>query len=92
MGNGYPYPQNIWVGYGYDIAPMGNPMDILLVHDHLKFKPISLHFKILNAILIISTGYPSGIGYPMGMGMGANLCPWVLKWVGIEIFCGYGFG
>jgi hypothetical protein len=28
----------------------------------------------------------------MGMGMGANLCPWVLKWVGMESFCGYGFG
>ena len=28
----------------------------------------------------------------MGMGVGANLCPWVLKWVGIEIFYGYGFG
>ena len=27
MGNGYPYPQNIWVGHGYEIAPMGNPMD-----------------------------------------------------------------
>uniref|UniRef100_R7WCY9 Deoxyhypusine synthase n=1 Tax=Aegilops tauschii TaxID=37682 RepID=R7WCY9_AEGTA len=25
-------------------------------------------------------------GYPMGMGMGANLCPWVLKWVGIDNF------
>ena len=57
--------------------------DILLIHDHLKFKPISLHFKILNAIIIISTGYPLGIGYPMGMGMGANLCPRVLKWVGM---------
>ena len=28
----------------------------------------------------------------MGMGMGVNLCPWVLKWVGIESFYGYGFG
>ena len=27
MGNGYPYPQNIWVRHGYEIAPMGNPMD-----------------------------------------------------------------
>ena len=36
--------------------------------------------------------YPLGIGYPMGMGMGVNLCPWVLKWVGIESFYGYGFG
>ena len=27
MGNGYPYSQNIWVGYRYEIAPMGNPMD-----------------------------------------------------------------
>ena len=33
-----------------------------------------------------------GTRYPMGMGMGVNLCPWVLKWVGIESFCGYGFG
>src|SRR4051812_28603937 len=28
MGNGNPYPQNIWVGYGYKILPMGKPMDI----------------------------------------------------------------
>ena len=28
----------------------------------------------------------------MGMGMGVNLCPWVLKGVGIESFYGYGFG
>ena len=26
-GNGYPYPQNIRVGHGYEIMPMGNPMD-----------------------------------------------------------------
>ena len=28
----------------------------------------------------------------MCMGMGINLYPWVLKWVGIEGFYGYGFG
>lgn len=28
----------------------------------------------------------------MGMGMSVNFCPWVLKWVGIESFCRYGFG
>ena len=28
----------------------------------------------------------------MGMGMGINLCPWVLIRVGIEDFYGYGFG
>ena len=36
--------------------------------------------------------YPLGIGYPMGMDVGTNLRPRALKWVGIEIFYGYGFG
>ena len=43
-------------------------------------------------LYILPTGYPLGIGYPMGMGTGVNLCPWVLKWVGIESFYAYGFG
>ena len=25
MSNGYPYPQNAWVGHGYEIIPMGYP-------------------------------------------------------------------
>lgn len=25
--NRYPYPQNKWVGHGFIIAPMGNPMN-----------------------------------------------------------------
>ena len=28
----------------------------------------------------------------MGVGMDVNLCPWVLKWVGIENFYEYEFG
>lgn len=63
---------------------------ILLAHHHLNFRLISLLFKNLNDIVPI--GCPLGIGYPVGMGMGINLCPWVLKWVGIEGFGGYGFG
>ena len=61
---------------------------MLLVHHHLKFKLISLTFKKIQCYIL----YPLGIAYAMGMGMGTNLCPRVLKWVGIEIFYGYGFG
>ena len=60
-------------------------------HRHLNFGLIALLLKNLNAIHCtqwISTEHKIPVGY----GHGCQCMPMVLKWVGIEGFCGYGFG
>uniref|UniRef100_M8BZV3 Serine/threonine-protein phosphatase 6 regulatory ankyrin repeat subunit B n=1 Tax=Aegilops tauschii TaxID=37682 RepID=M8BZV3_AEGTA len=40
-GNGYPYPQNIWVGHGYELVSMDNPMDTQKMIKKMKIVPMT---------------------------------------------------
>ena len=82
MGNGYPYPENIWVGHGYEIAPMGNPMGTqkILINENNSYDMWGLHPTHIAQLLIpyslnerFSTLHNSASNYLWGFTKGQNL-------------------